>query len=106
METREYLHGPLEAVGRRVRRVVFGRERERALAAELASFGAAVALLTDTGAGDADGVDVIDLPQVATARGAGPADPARCSCSSSTRPRLRGLTIGELRRQQHDTKVA
>ena len=50
METREYLHGPLEAVAPGFGAVVFGRERERALADEMASFGARVALW---GRGDA-----------------------------------------------------
>ncbi len=34
METREYLHGPLEAVAPGFGAVIFGRARERALAAE------------------------------------------------------------------------
>ena len=105
METREYLHGPLEAVAPGFGAVVFGRERERALAAEMASFGAAVALLTDTGTGEVDGVDVIDLPQVPWL--AAPVLqilPVQLLVEHTAR--LRGLTIGELRRQQHDTKVA
>ena len=105
METREYLHGPLEAVAPGFGAIVFGRDRERALAAEMASFGAAVALLTDTGAGDVGGVDVIDLPEVPWL--AAPVLqilPVQLLVEHTAR--LRGLTIGELRRQQHDTKVA
>jgi glucosamine--fructose-6-phosphate aminotransferase (isomerizing) len=105
METREYLHGPLEAVAPGFGAIVFGRERERALAVELASFGAAVALLTDARPGDVDGVDVIDLPKVPWL--AAPVLqilPVQLLVEHTAR--LRGLTIGELRRQQHDTKVA
>ena len=105
METREYLHGPLEAVAPGFGAIVFGRDRERALAAEMASFGAVVALLTDTGADDVGGVDVIDLPEVPWL--AAPVLqilPVQLLVEHTAR--LRGLTIGELRRQQHDTKVA
>lgn len=47
MDTREYLHGPLEAVAPGFGAVVFGRARERALADAMASFGAQVALVSD-----------------------------------------------------------
>jgi glutamine---fructose-6-phosphate transaminase (isomerizing) len=103
METREYLHGPLEAVAPGFGAVVFGRERERALAAELASFGATVALLTDA-PGDVDGVDVIELPEVPWL--AAPVLqilPVQLLVAHTAR--RRGLAIGELRRQQRDTKV-
>jgi glucosamine--fructose-6-phosphate aminotransferase (isomerizing) len=105
METREYLHGPLEAVAPDFGAVVFGRERERALAAEMASYGATVALLTDADPGEVDGVEVIDLPNVPWL--AAPVLqilPVQLLVEHTAR--LRGLTIGELRRQQHDTKVA
>lgn len=104
METREYLHGPLEAVAPGFGAVVFGRERERVLAAEMASHGAAVALLTDAGPGDVDGVDVLDLPEVPWV--AAPVLqilPVQLLVEHTAR--RRGLTIGELRRQQQDTKV-
>jgi glucosamine--fructose-6-phosphate aminotransferase (isomerizing) len=103
METRDYLHGPLEAVAPGFGAVVFGRERERALAAEMASFGATVALVTDA-PGDVDGVDVIELPEVPWL--AAPVLqilPVQLLVEHTAR--RRGLTIGELRRQQQDTKV-
>jgi glucosamine--fructose-6-phosphate aminotransferase (isomerizing) len=105
METREYLHGPLEAVEPGFGAVVFGRQREHDLAAELATYGASVALLTDAPAGDPPGVGVIELPRV----------PDLAAPILQIMPvqllvdhvaRLRGLTIGKLRRHQHDTKVA
>ena len=105
METREYLHGPLEAVAPGFGAVVFGRERERLLAAELASYEAIVALLTDAGHGDVDGVEVIDLPEVPWL--AAPVLqilPVQLLVEHTAR--RRGMTIGELRRQQQDTKVA
>ena len=104
METREYLHGPMEAVAPGFGAIVFGRERERVLAAELASFGATVALLTDAAPGDVNGVDVIDLPEVSWL--AAPVMqilPVQLLVEHTARQR--GLTIGELRRQQQDTKV-
>ena len=107
METREYLHGPLEAVSPEFGSVVFGRERERGLAAELASFGAVVALITDTAPGDGadmDGATIIELPSV----------PALAAPVLQILPvqllvdrvaELRGLQIGKLERQQPDTKL-
>ena len=108
MDTREYLHGPLEAVAPGFGAVVFGRARERALAAEMASFGAQVALLSDRGdaaGGDGRGVSVFALPEV---------PPVAAPILQILPVQLlvdevaarRGLTIGELRRHQHDTKVA
>jgi glucosamine--fructose-6-phosphate aminotransferase (isomerizing) len=105
METREYLHGPLEAVAPGFGAIVFGRERERTLAAELASFGATVALLSDASPpADLDGVDVIELPEVPWL--AAPILqilPVQLLVEHTAR--ARGLTIGELRRHQQDTKV-
>jgi glucosamine--fructose-6-phosphate aminotransferase (isomerizing) len=105
METREYLHGPLEAVSPEFGSLVFGRERERGLADELASFGATVALVTDTGGvGTTRGATVIELPRV----------PALAAPILQILPvqllvdrvaALRGLEIGKLERQQPDTKL-
>ncbi|HXD64602.1 MAG TPA: SIS domain-containing protein [Solirubrobacteraceae bacterium] len=99
METREYLHGPLEAVAEGFGAVVFGRARERALAEAMASFGARVALVSDSA--DAD----FQLPEV---------PPVAAAILQILPVQLlvdevasrRGLTIGELRRHQDDTKVA
>jgi glucosamine--fructose-6-phosphate aminotransferase (isomerizing) len=105
METREYLHGPLEAVEPGFGCVVFGREREHGLAAELASFGAAVALVTDRAGAGLDAGSVIELPSVGTL--AAPIlqiMPVQLLVDHVAR--LRGLSIGELRRHQRDTKVA
>jgi glutamine---fructose-6-phosphate transaminase (isomerizing) len=98
METREYLHGPLEAVAEGFGAVVFGRARERALAEAMASFGARVALVSDSA--DAD----FELPEV---------PPVAAAILQILPVQLlvdevasrRGLTIGELRRHQDDTKV-
>lgn len=102
METREYLHGPLEAVEVGFGGIVFGRERELELAAELASFGARVALITDEAA--VSDVHVIQIPRV----------PLLAAAILQILPvqllidqvaRRRGIEIGELRRHQPDTKV-
>jgi glucosamine--fructose-6-phosphate aminotransferase (isomerizing) len=104
METREYLHGPLEAVSDAFGCVVFGRRRERELATALASYGAAVALITDS-EGDAGEATALELPAV----------PILAAPILQILPvqllvdhvaRVRGLEIGKLRRQQQDTKVA
>jgi fructoselysine-6-P-deglycase FrlB-like protein len=119
METREYLHGPLEAVSEEYGCIVFGRRRERELAAALASYGATVMLVTDGGGGGhvggdgrgaggegaAVGATVLELPSV----------PALAAPILQILPvqllvdhvaRVRGLEIGTLRRQQQDTKVS
>lgn len=105
METREYLHGPLEAVTPDFGCVVFGRNREQGLAVELASFGATVALISDTAPSDVDGVHVIEVPEVT--RLAAPILqilPVQLLVEHTAR--LRGLEIRELTRHQQDTKVA
>lgn len=106
MDTREYLHGPLEAVAPGFGAVVFGRGRERALADAMASFGAQVALIGDTAADATGGAGVraFPLPQV---------PPVAAPILQILPVQLlvdevadrRGLTIGELRRHQDDTKV-
>jgi glutamine---fructose-6-phosphate transaminase (isomerizing) len=102
MDTREYLHGPLEAVDDRFGCVVFGRRREQRLAAELRSFGATVALLTDLP--DGEGA-TFELPSVSML--AAPVlQILLVQLLVEHIARLRGLEIGTLRRQQDDTKVA
>jgi glucosamine--fructose-6-phosphate aminotransferase (isomerizing) len=104
METREYLHGPLEAVEDGLGCVVFGHARELELAAELASFGAAVALITDQGAAAASAADVIEIPR-APDLVAPILEILPVQLLIERTARLRGLEIGELRRHQPDTKV-
>jgi glucosamine--fructose-6-phosphate aminotransferase (isomerizing) len=104
METRQYLHGPLEAVDSGFGCVVFGGEREHELASQLVSFGAAVALISDRAAAGSSGPATIQLPPV----------PELAAPILQILPvqllihrvaQTRGITIGELHRQQHDTKV-
>jgi glucosamine--fructose-6-phosphate aminotransferase (isomerizing) len=103
METREYLHGPLEAVGPEFGCVLFGRERELALAQTLESYGATVALVTDLV--DGAGPGVVALPRVPDLAAAVlQILPAQLLVERTAR--LRGLTIGPLARHQDDTKVA
>jgi len=100
MDTREYLHGPLEAVAPGFGGVIFGRERERALAESMASFGAEVLLVGDRNA-DVPGVGLPEVPPIAA-----PILqilPAQLLVDEVAD--RRGLTIGELRRHQDDTKV-
>ncbi len=112
METREYLHGPLEAVAAGSGAILFGRRRERELAATMAAFGATTVLVSDSPweavderAGGPGAVTLIGLPRV----------PAVAAAILQILPvqllvehvaGLRGQPIGELRRHQDDTKVA
>jgi glutamine---fructose-6-phosphate transaminase (isomerizing) len=104
MDTREYLHGPLEAVAPGFGAVIFGRARERALAGEMASFGARVALVSDQG-GAGDAFRVFEVPEAA-AVAAPILQILPIQLLVDEVAGQRGLTIGELRRHQDDTKVA
>jgi glucosamine--fructose-6-phosphate aminotransferase (isomerizing) len=101
IETREYLHGPLEAVAPGFGAIIFGRERERSLAREMASFGAQVALVGDRNDG-APGFRLPEVPPIA----APILQILPVQLLVSELAARRGLTIGELRRHQDDTKVA
>ncbi|MGZ4176783.1 MAG: SIS domain-containing protein [Solirubrobacteraceae bacterium] len=106
MDTREYLHGPLEAVAPGFGAVIFGRGRERSLAQAMASYGAQVALVSDTPADAAagEGVRAFPLPEVpAVAAPILQILPAQLLVDEVAA--RRGLSIGELRRHQDDTKV-
>jgi glucosamine--fructose-6-phosphate aminotransferase (isomerizing) len=108
METREYLHGPLEAVAPGFGAVVFGGRRERELAGALASYGATTALIgdeVDSPHPVAGGATVLALPAVpAVAAPILQILPAQLLVDRVAA--LRGLTIGELLRHQDDTKIA
>jgi glutamine---fructose-6-phosphate transaminase (isomerizing) len=104
METREYLHGPLEAVEDGFGCIVFGGEREVKLAAELASLGAIVTLITARSAGWACPVHAIEIPSVPDL-GAPILQILQAQLPIEQVASLRGFEIGNLRRQQPDTKV-
>jgi glucosamine--fructose-6-phosphate aminotransferase (isomerizing) len=104
MDTREYLHGPLEAVAPGFGALIFGRDRERALAAAMASFGAHVALVGDE-TGDGEGFSVFEVPE-APAVAAPILQILPVQLLVDEVAARRGLSIGELRRHQDDTKVA
>jgi glucosamine--fructose-6-phosphate aminotransferase (isomerizing) len=101
-ETRQYLHGPLEPVDAGFGCLVFGGERERALAAAMASYGAVVALI---GAGAAPGVTAIELPDAAPL--AAPIlEILPVQLTVAHLAALRGLELAGLSRPQDDTKLA
>jgi glutamine---fructose-6-phosphate transaminase (isomerizing) len=103
-ETRQYLHGPLEAVGSAVGCLLFGSGREASLAESLASYGANVALVADRPV-TAGGADVFVIPNVPELlRPILEILPVQLIVSHLAE--VLGLTVGELRRQQSDTKVA
>jgi fructoselysine-6-P-deglycase FrlB-like protein len=82
---------------------VFGRERERELAAALAGYGATVALLTDVV--ERSTRDAIVLPRVPDLAAAVlQILPVQLLVSEVAR--ARGLEIGPLSRHQEDTKVS
>lgn len=102
-ETREYLHGPLEAVAEDFGCILFGAARELELAAALASFGAVVCVIGDRVA-DASGVHTFRLPPLI--------EPARVVLEIVPVQLLvlhgaaaRGLSVQALRREQPDTKA-
>lgn len=104
METRGYLHGPLEPAGPGFGCIVFGREREHALAASLGAYGAEVLLISDLVQVAPPGVTRIDLPEVSDlARPILEIIPVQMLIENVAR--ARGLVIGPLTRHQTDTKV-
>jgi glutamine---fructose-6-phosphate transaminase (isomerizing) len=102
METRTYLHGPLEAVGPGFGVVLFGSGRELSLAHSVQSYGAEVALISDAPA--AAGPHVLRLPHV-TPLAAPILQILPAQLLVEHVARRRGLSIGELARHQDDTKV-
>jgi fructoselysine-6-P-deglycase FrlB-like protein len=108
METRQYLHGPMESVAAGLGAIVFGAERERALATELTSYGATVLLIGETeavsGSAAGDGVAVLGLPD-ASPTAAPILQILPVQLLAERVAGIRGLPIGELRRSQRDTKV-
>ena len=102
-ETREYLHGVLEPVQDGFGCFVFGDGRERGLAAALASYGAAVALV---GRGRAPDARVVAFalpdasPLAAPVLQILPAQLVVLALAAG-----RGLAVAELRHRQDDTKL-
>jgi glutamine---fructose-6-phosphate transaminase (isomerizing) len=102
-ETRQYLHGPLEAVGERLGGVLFGAGRERELAAAMASYGASVAL-----------VGAHDAPRGVTGFAVPAAPPLAAPIFEILPVQLtvrhlgaaKGLDLAGLTRPQRDTKLA
>jgi len=92
-ETRQYLHGPLEAVGAGSACIVFGGERERGLAAAMASYGAATAVIGQELPAACDLVaPILDIVPVQLAV-------ARVGAAN-------GFDLAGLQRPQGDTKLA
>jgi glucosamine--fructose-6-phosphate aminotransferase (isomerizing) len=103
-ETRQYLHGPVEAVGGGLGCILFGSGRELRLARSLVSYGASVVIVSDRQT-DAAGLTAMVVPKLA-----GLAAPILeilpVQLLVSHLAEVRGVTIGQLRRQQPDTKLA
>jgi glutamine---fructose-6-phosphate transaminase (isomerizing) len=91
-ETRQYLHGPLESVADGFGAVLFGAERELALAHALTGYGAAVATI---GKGADFLVEPDPILQILPMQ-------LLVQCVAE----LRGLRVDSLAREQDDTKAA
>jgi len=105
-ETRQYLHGPLEAVDERFACILFGGERELELSRALAGYGARVCTVSERSpAHEEQGIFAFRVPAVAeTASPILQILPVQLAVAHAAA--LRGLAIDSLRRQQADTKVA
>jgi glucosamine--fructose-6-phosphate aminotransferase (isomerizing) len=99
VETREYLHGPLEAVGEGFACLLFGGRRELELATALRSYGAAVCTIGEVG--DVPG---FALP-VAIERARVVLEIVPVQLLVAHAAELLGLELDALRRTQADTKV-
>jgi glutamine---fructose-6-phosphate transaminase (isomerizing) len=103
--TRSYLHGPFESAGEGVGLIAFGGERELALAAEAATYGAAATVVTRGEASAPKGVQRIALPPVLDL-GAPILDVLPVQLAVRHRARELGLALEGLSRPQDDTKLA
>jgi glutamine---fructose-6-phosphate transaminase (isomerizing) len=103
-ETRQYLHGPLEAVRDGFCCLLFGAERELELGASLAGWGARVCVITSA----ARSAPPAGMQVVATAAVPELAAPileiAPVQLAVADAGAALGLPLGELERQQSDTK--
>lgn len=104
-ETRQYLHGPLESAGRGLGCVLFGSGRELSLASSLLSYGASVAQVTDRQTGISTRSNAFVIPRVQEL--AAPIlEILPVQLIATHLAAVRGVTIGQLDRQQRDTKIA
>jgi glucosamine--fructose-6-phosphate aminotransferase (isomerizing) len=102
-ETRQYLHGPLEAVGEGFGCILFGGERELELGRALASYGATVCTVSDRAVEGSAALHAFELPALTdTAAPILQIIPIQLTVAHAAA--ARGLNVRELRRQQHDTK--
>jgi glucosamine--fructose-6-phosphate aminotransferase (isomerizing) len=100
-ETRQYLHGPMEA---EVAHVLLGDEREARLAAQLAGAGRGVVLVTALDAPQADGLVVVRVPALPPVQ--------RSILETAVLQRIggelaarRGVPVGTFRFWSDDTKI-
>lgn len=103
-DTFAYLHGPVEAAERGLGCVVFGAERELALARDLASYGADVLLLTTGDVAPAEGLAVVRLPALPAPACAVP-HILPVQLLAYRLATARGVPVETFRRRQPDTKV-
>jgi glutamine---fructose-6-phosphate transaminase (isomerizing) len=104
-ETRQYLHGPLEAVDESFGCVLFGAEREAALGAAMASYGATATIVCDRAVHSAPEVAVVEVPRAPRL-----AEPILqilpIQLTVHHLAQIKGLPLDGLKRPQDDTKVA
>ena len=103
-DTRQYLHGPVEAAEPGVGAVVFGDGREVDLARDLVAYGATVLLVTAEEVGPAERLEVFRVPEIAgPVRAILEAVPAQVLAGAVAG--AQGLSPGEFRREQADAKL-
>lgn len=104
-ETRQYLHGPLEAVAEGFGSILFGAGRELELAHTLVSLGATVCAVGAMPISAVEGIHTFEIFDVAE-----PAAPVLqilpIQLAVAHAAHLRGLSVEGLRRPQQDTKAA
>ena len=104
-ETRNYLHGPIEAVDDTTAFILFGGTREARLAESMAAVGASVLLVTFHEVSERPRLNVLRLsPASEAARPVLEILPLQTLSGSLAR--ARGVPVGEFRHHQDDTKVA
>jgi glucosamine--fructose-6-phosphate aminotransferase (isomerizing) len=106
VDTRHYLHGPMEAMDAATGAVVFGDDREIKLAEDLAGLGCAVLLVTTREEPkDRDNLAVIRIPALENRVARGILEILPVQLLTADLSTLCGLDVVKFRYPQSDTKI-